>query len=133
MYHIVFVKLISLVFLNPDEVMYTYRAEEGEKIKEWGLLEFQGSFSTLGNQPMDRQFIGDLNFNNDGTPFFIVGHHILFGEEVKLPKPFAILQKVIDEDSKHTKYVVPAVIRRKILFKTRPKPIISDPINKNNN
>ncbi|EEB14087.1 conserved hypothetical protein [Pediculus humanus corporis] len=110
----------------------TIESADNDKLKEWGLLEFQGSFLTRDDEPLYNQFIGDLNYNKDGTPFFIVGHHILYGEEVKLQKPFAVIQKQIDSETKITSYLVQAVIRKKILFKTRPKPIICNQVNKNN-
>lgn len=63
----------------------------------------------------------------------IVGHHILYGKVIHLERPCAVLVKhAAAEDGDGlgcragTRYLVTALIRNKILFKTRPKPIITN-------
>lgn len=62
-----------------------------------------------------------------GTYTFTVGYHELAGSKVTLKKPLLVLKKLqFDEVSgKATELEVVGIIRTKILFKTRPKPLIS--------
>ena len=95
--------------------------------------------------------MGDLHYSSDGTPVLILGHHVLFGKVLSLEKPFLLLKKTrtsvptqiqIDEDDEKeenkftkenddppekktlTSYMVKAVIRKKLLFNKRPRPIV---------
>ena len=73
--------------------------------------------------------IGDLFYNKSGTATLIIGNHILSGKEMSLDKPIAILEKkIVNENSTDnidcdTNYTIVAIIKMKLIFKGRPKPI----------
>lgn len=115
---------------------------------EWGLVELQGQLETRDQVPFNNMHIGDLHFDSRGTPSLIVGHHLLTGKVMQLEKPFAVLRKktmATDEAEAagggmkvelgtgmgagtRTEYEVVALITKKIIFKNRPKPIITKPL-----
>lgn len=69
--------------------------------------------------------IGDLHYySRNRHPVLVLGHHILNGKEMKLEHPMAVIEKVIVDNK--TNYKVKAVVKKKLLFKSRPKPIISN-------
>ncbi|XP_065672877.1 chromosome transmission fidelity protein 8 homolog isoform X2 [Hydra vulgaris] len=104
---------------------------------EWHLIELQGALESF-EQDIAGLHIGDLHFDEKGNPFLIVGHHVLTGKVVSLDKPFAVLKKnepqlsnVKTDAINHEKteksqaiYKVEALIKEKIIFRNRPRPII---------
>ena len=97
---------------------------------EWGIVELQGVLETRRGRSFEGLHIGDLHFNTTtGTASLIVGHHLLTGKAVKLDKPLGVLRKSSNATS-NTEYCVMALIRRKIVFKNRPKPIVSATVSK---
>ena len=104
--------------------------------KEWAIIELQGTLemaSHCKDDPLAGKFIGDLHFSNSGEPTLIIGHHILYGKMMKLEKPFAIVRKQNNSPTKKsgtpsdgTRYDVMGLIKLKLIFNQRPKPIIAN-------
>ncbi|CAL8096856.1 unnamed protein product [Orchesella dallaii] len=107
------------VFIQP------FSNEEG--LQEWGIIELQGDLDSKESGSLAGKLVGDLFYNKDGIPTFIIGHHILVGKAEKLEKPLAVLEKrhiqTKGKDDK-TEYVVRAIVKRKLCFRDRPKPIV---------
>lgn len=98
------------------------RAPEGLST-EWAIIELQGNLKSHTESKFNGQFIGDLHYTKTGIPILIIGHHLMYGKEMPLEKPLAVLEKTEGETSE---YCVRSIVRRKILFKTRPKPIVGN-------
>ncbi|XP_043284752.1 chromosome transmission fidelity protein 8 homolog [Venturia canescens] len=106
-------------------------------LQEWVIIELQGDLSHSSGNIENSSFIGDLHFTKEGTPILIIGVHVLSGKETALPKPFAVLKRMrrkingeaIEgrniEESFKTEYVVKALVKKKLIFKGRPKPIVT--------
>jgi len=118
--------------------------------QEMFIIEMQGDLESRNKEHLEGKFIGDLHYTKDGTPIMIIGHHILYGKAVVLDKPLVTLEKLqvpkdgsdslisgkndddemMDLDAEletKTEYRVQSIIRKKLVFKTRPKPIIVVP------
>ncbi|KAI4471580.1 rad25/xp-b dna repair helicase [Holotrichia oblita] len=109
-----------------DDTVYY---DPGQASNEWSLIELQGELKSHSEGQFDGKFVGDLHFTKAGVPVLIVGHHLMYGKEMALEKPYALLEKVDSGDdttdkTKTTEYLVKSIITKKIIFKTRPKPIV---------
>ncbi|CAN8252690.1 unnamed protein product [Cochlearia groenlandica] len=97
---------------------------------EWTIVELQGVVETqssfhgsLHNLQIGRLCHSDSDSDQE-TYTFTVGYHELTGSKVNLKKPLLVLKKIRSLENS-TELEVVGIIRTKILFKTRPKPLIS--------
>ncbi|XP_026379044.1 chromosome transmission fidelity protein 8 homolog [Papaver somniferum] len=116
---------------------------------EWAIVEIQGMIEV---QPCFKDRIQNLEIgilcrtSSEENYTFTVGYHELSGTKMKLKKPYLILKKkrtilesIPDDEEEEediskanspkteTELEVIGIIRHRILFKTRPKPLISKP------
>jgi chromosome transmission fidelity protein 8 len=95
--------------------------------QDWVMLELQGGVETVGNAPFDGGQLGTMTVDKGGAPVLEIGHHQIKGKEVKLKLPYAVLKKVEGKDTETgttTSYDVVAIVRKKIIFQTRPHSLI---------
>ncbi|CAI9092192.1 OLC1v1027377C1 [Oldenlandia corymbosa var. corymbosa] len=113
------------------------------KCPEWAVVELQGVVET---QPAFQNRLHNLQIgvlcrpSSQETYTFTVGYHELTGTKVPLKKPMLVLKKIKPASyegdngdgengsgSAGVEMEVIGIIRHKILFKTRPKALISGP------
>ncbi|KAG2348046.1 hypothetical protein BDR05DRAFT_957696 [Suillus weaverae] len=107
------------------------------------LVELQGTLDIECDEDTtkDGQFVGKLNLKDANKPTLIVGHHLLEGKVVTLPKPLGVMHR--KESSKRHSYPgdgdhssrlaedtgvswgIVAVVKKKIVFSKRPMPIVN--------
>eukprot|EP00741_Cyanophora_paradoxa_P006099 tig00000983_g5914.t1 len=117
---------------------------------EWGGIELQGELECEEGVNPDGLKFCTMAMEGKGTPVLYFGNHKIEGREVELKKPLAILHKrrrecAEGEDASpapdaplreaegrageaargagDVEYEVVGVLRRKYIFKTRPKPL----------
>ncbi|XP_011695223.1 PREDICTED: chromosome transmission fidelity protein 8 homolog [Wasmannia auropunctata] len=103
-------------------------------IETWAIIDLQGDLKFEKIDNPDDQLIGDLHFTKAGVPILIIGIHVLHGKEIRLDKPLIVLERHRDtgdetmeeEATAKTEYFVKAIVRKKLLFKSRPKPIVTN-------
>lgn len=100
-------------------------AMEPSAVPEWGIVELQGDVKHREGEetPLNNLHVGDLHFTNEGVPVILIGHHVLYGKVTNLTNPYMVTKRIRSETG--TSFEVQAVIKSKIVFRTRPKPIVT--------
>ncbi|VDP01010.1 unnamed protein product [Heligmosomoides polygyrus] len=96
-------------------------------VQEHVVIEFQGTIDS-GGQTLENEVLGHLMWRIDNTEaLLLIGHHLLEGKLVELDKPFALIRATPGESAEASErsMIIDAVIRRKVVFRNRPKPIIT--------
>lgn len=91
------------------------------------MIELHGELNQMECLSPSDNFIGEIFFTNTGTPILIIGIHVLYGKVTALEKPLAIIKKSSHSDgsdSEHPDYVVKAIVKKKLVFKNRPRAIV---------
>lgn len=99
------------------------RQSFSDGLNEYMLIELQGTIENYG-QPLAGQMLGTLVWRKDNSEaLLLVGHHLLEGKISELEKPFLVLKpSPPNRDVEERAMIVEAVIKRRLLFKNRPKP-----------
>eukprot|EP01083_Nonionella_stella_P019240 53465_1 len=106
---------------------------ECEDLKEWCILELQGTISSPISTTLHGMSLGKMNFDKDGRPILTIGNNVLTGNKQKLRKPWLITsKKAVDTTDGKKQLNVLAIVKSKIVFKHRPKIVLmnSSPSNK---
>ena len=118
--------MIFVVFIKNYFLNLFFRDSNG--VVEWAIIELHGDLKE-SSKSRDKKHIGDLCFSKSGTATLIIGNHILNGKEMCLDKPIAVLNKIVKYDTTidkincNVEYTVTAIVKKKLIFKGRPKPI----------
>ncbi|KAM0938804.1 putative chromosome transmission fidelity protein [Dioscorea sansibarensis] len=101
---------------------------------EWAIVELQGvvesQVSSIGTR-VEGLEIGNLCCSSSSPEIytFTVGYHELSGTKIALKKPLLVLRKHKDDvenvKNPRAELEVVGIIRHRILFKNRPKALIS--------
>eukprot|EP01040_Poterioochromonas_malhamensis_P007874 gene7874-8513_t len=85
---------------------------------EWCILEFQGEI--VGD--LSGKELGKLEIKEDGRAEMEIGQHFLEGSVVELKSPFVLIDSS-NSSSDNKEYEIKAIVKKKLLFKNRPKPL----------
>ncbi|XP_043473940.1 chromosome transmission fidelity protein 8 homolog [Leptopilina heterotoma] len=98
------------------------RSDSG--VTEWAIVELHGDLKESANADLNLH-IGDLAYDKNGIATLIIGNYILTGKETSMDKPIAVLRKTLSTDSIECdkEYLIIAIVKKKLIFKVRPKPI----------
>jgi hypothetical protein len=67
--------------------------------------------------------LGDLKEVTKGMYELQIGNHLLKGKSVDLLKPLIMTEKIVSPETNELEYQIKAIIRRKIMFGSRPTPL----------
>lgn len=125
--------MVQIVVKTPESLKVGSKTQ----IPEFRIVELQGDLVTHDSSFFGR-YIGDLHYTKAGVPVLLVGHHVLYGKEQDIEKPFLVMRKVAQPEAathvtskeKAKEYHIQGVVTKKLVFRARPKPIVSNPLAK---
>ncbi|KAK5974524.1 Replication factor C complex [Trichostrongylus colubriformis] len=96
-------------------------------LAEYMMIELQGTLDSCGRS-LENETLGHLTWRKDNSEaLLLIGHHLLEGKIHELEKPFALIRPTPDEevDADKRSMIIDAIISRKLVFRNRPKPLIT--------
>mmetsp|Transcript_39982 Transcript_39982/g.102270 ORF Transcript_39982/g.102270 Transcript_39982/m.102270 type:complete len:118 (+) Transcript_39982:338-691(+) len=99
---------------------------------EWVMVELQGELALREADEMTQEGfdVGVMCMKDKAEINLTIGYHRLDGKVMPLKKPIVIMEKSgggPSDEKQGAQFSVAGVIRSKILFKNRPKALISKP------
>ncbi|CAF2988696.1 unnamed protein product [Rotaria sp. Silwood2] len=99
--------------------------QQAENSTELILIELQGALEYAADkQSLSGERLGFLFFTENEMPVCVIGQHVLDGKMVELDKPLLVMRKRQADGINNTTYQVQCMIKRKLLFHKRSKPIV---------
>uniref|UniRef100_A0A0K0DDW4 Ctf8 n=1 Tax=Angiostrongylus cantonensis TaxID=6313 RepID=A0A0K0DDW4_ANGCA len=97
-------------------------------LNEYMLIELQGTIENYG-EPLAGRVLGTLVWHKDKNEALLqIGHHLLEGKASELEKPLLLMKpSPPNQHFEERTMIVEAVIKRRLLFKNRPKPFTLAP------
>lgn len=98
--------------------------QNAEGIQEWMGVELHGTI-TPQEGSFDGKTLGTICWGDNNNIYMIIGNQTLEGKISKTDRPLLVIQKsdkTRDDEEKNA--TVKAVIRKKLVFKTRPRPLV---------
>ena len=91
-------------------------------LTEMMMFEFQGDFEHTAVEEFGDLHLAKMTERPGGNFELICGNHLIKGKVVDLPKQVVLGERVKNEDGQ-VEMVFKAVMRKKVLFSTRPTPL----------
>ena len=85
------------------------------------LIEYQGEFENADTIRYDSLQLGVLKETAKGMYDMQIGNNLIKGKMVDLPKALIMTEKITEGDQ--INYTIKAVVKKKIVFATRPTPV----------
>jgi hypothetical protein len=114
---------------------------DGSSEEEWSVIELQGHLSARDTAlTLDALPLGVLDIAPDNAKEFtlVIGSTALVGKLVRLEKPLTVIAPdatrselaaaaaaADDDDAADEHWHIVGIVRNKLVFKTRPQPIVS--------
>ncbi|CAI2312901.1 unnamed protein product [Caenorhabditis sp. 36 PRJEB53466] len=95
-----------------------------EGTQEWMAIELHGTISPQEGS-FDGKKLGTIVWGDRNNVYMIIGSQTLEGKISKVDRPLLVIRKS-DENRQdgEKRATVNAVVRKKLVFKTRPRPLV---------
>jgi hypothetical protein len=96
------------------------------KENEFFLIEIQGEIIHSIESNFNLMYLGKLINKDDKNYVFNIGNHQLIGKKIKLKNPILLCKKGIKNPNNNNNISILKIIEYKILFNTRPIPMLNE-------